>query len=78
MIYDMIYNPCIFYSFDPKVIGSLVTSSVPKPAEHLVGFEPGNLRLVLQRLNPPGQSPSFTGKMSSLCHVQREIRAASV
>ena len=41
-----------FYIFDP-VTGSLVTRLGPlSPAEHLVGFEPGTFRLLLQRLNP--------------------------
>ena len=30
-----------------------------KPAEHLVGFEPGTFRFLLQRLNPLGHSVSY-------------------
>ena len=38
------------------------------PAEHLVGFEPGTFRFLLQRLNPLGHSPWFqpAAKISNL------------
>ena len=60
---DSLTNPMLITAFvhirpeghrEPRnEVGSL------SPAEHLVGFEPGTFRFLLQRLNPLGYSPQI-------------------